>query len=228
MAGSILLVEDEVQLREGIQELFAVHGFDIVAVGDGAAALQALARGSFALVVLDLMIPPPSGLEVLARMRAAGDGTPVLVLTARGTEADIVEGLERGADDYVTKPFGARELVARVKGLLRRSVGAVPSPRVSLGEAVLDVTNAHLEYGAGERLTLTAREASLLAYLAAHRGRVIPRAELLVQVWGYRDGSIETRTVDVHIQKLRQRLGTVPGGARWVETVRGVGYRLGV
>ncbi|MBI5516571.1 MAG: response regulator transcription factor [Deltaproteobacteria bacterium] len=228
MDGTILLVEDEAPLREGIQELLAVHGFTVEAVGDGSSALRSLARGGFSLVVLDLMIPPPSGLEVLSRMRAAGDSTPVLVLTARGTEADVVEGLERGADDYVTKPFGVKELVARVKGLLRRSTGAVPSPRVSLGEAVLDVTNARLEYGAGERLCLTAREAALLAYLAAHRGRVIPRAELLVQVWGYRDGTIETRTVDVHVQKLRQRLGALPGGSRWVETVRGVGYRLGV
>jgi two-component system response regulator RegX3 len=234
MNARILVVEDEPPIREGVVELLSFHGYSVDAAGDGGSALVHLARGGYDLVVLDLMIPPPTGLELLSHMRAAGDPTPVLVLTARGSEADVVEGLERGADDYVTKPFGVKELVARIRGLLRRGPhagseggSAAASPgRMTIGGAIVDVANARVEYGVDERLALTAREASLLGFLYAHRSRVVARAELLVHVWGYRDGNIETRTVDVTVQKLRTKLKTVPGGEQWIETMRGMGYRL--
>jgi len=229
MNPKILVVEDELAIREGVVELLQVHEFAVDAAGDGVEALRLIQIGGYDLIVLDLMIPPPAGLDVLRTMRKAGDKTSVLVLTARGSEEDVVEGLEAGADDYVTKPFGVKELVARIRGLLRR---ATPSPqptlvqRVTIREAVLDLTHARLEYGHEERVELTPREALLLAYLHQNNTRTVPRSELLVQVWGYRDGTIETRTVDVHIQKLRRKLKSIPGGEAWIETARGSGYRL--
>lgn len=154
----------------------------------------------------------------------------MLVLTAKGAEEDIVEGLERGADDYVTKPFGIKALVARARGLLRRASSldhAAPAP-MTLGGAVVDLAAARVTYGSRPSLSLSlsAREVSLLGFLLAHRDRVVTRAELLVHVWGYRDGNIETRTVDVHLVKLRRKLAAVPGGEHWIETNRGLGYRL--
>ncbi len=229
----ILVVEDEPSIREGVVDLLSFHGFSVDAVGDGAAALQTLEAQRFSLIVLDLMIPPPDGLEVLATLRRGGDKTPVLVLTARGSESDVVEGLERGADDYVTKPFGVKELVARIRGLLRRAQEQTPADggtalrQFALGDALVDLANARITYGQGTTLELTAREATLLAFLHTHRERIVTRAELLVGVWGYRDGTIETRTVDVHVQKLRAKLRALGGHTEWIETARGIGYRLG-
>jgi two-component system response regulator RegX3 len=225
----LLIVEDEDPIREGVAELFSLHDFAVDVAADGREASALLARERYALIVLDLMIPPPTGLELLTALRARGDTTPVLVLTARGSEEDVVEGLERGADDYVTKPFGIKALVARARGLLRRSAlppeSGPPAP-VALGGAVVDLAAARVTYGAHLSLSLTAREVSLLQFLLQHRDRVVSRAELLVQVWGYRDGNIETRTVDVHLVKLRKKLAAVPGGEHWIETSRGLGYRL--
>lgn len=225
----LLVVEDEPPILEGVVELFTLHGFTVDAAPDGHRATTLLARERYSLVVLDLMIPPPTGLEVLSSMRARGDMTPVLVLTARGSEEDIVEGLERGADDYVTKPFGIKALVARVKGLLRRaSLGAenLATTPLTLGGALVDLGAARVTFGSHVSLGLTAREVSLLQFLYQHRDRVVSRAELLVSVWGYRDGGIETRTVDVHLVKLRKKLAAIPGGEHWIETTRGLGYRL--
>jgi two-component system response regulator RegX3 len=228
-APRLLVVEDEAPILEGVVELFTLQGFSVDAAPDGQRATTLLATQQYSLVVLDLMIPPPTGLEILSSMRARGDMTPVLVLTARGSEEDIVEGLERGADDYVTKPFGIKALVARAKGLLRRaSIGAdnTATAPMTLGGAIVDLGAARVTYGSHVSLALTAREVLLLQFLFQHRDRVVSRAELLVQVWGYRDGSIETRTVDVHLVKLRKKLSVVPGGEHWIETTRGIGYRL--
>jgi DNA-binding response OmpR family regulator len=173
------------------------------------------------------MLPRVQGLEVLRRARAAGLPCPVLVLTARGAEEDIVAGLEAGADDYVTKPFGVRELGARVQALLRRSRASSEAPRtISVGEATIDLDLLQVAWPGGE-LRLTSREGLLVEYLVARRHRPVTRAELLVDVWGYRTGRIDTRTVDVHVQQLRKKLSAVPGGSSWIETVRGRGYRFG-
>ena len=225
----LLIVEDEAPIREGVAELFTLHDFVVDVAADGREATVLLARERYSLIVLDLMIPPPTGLELLSALRARGDMTPVLVLTARGAEEDVVEGLERGADDYVTKPFGIKALVARARGLLRRSAqppeSGPPAPLL-LGGALVDLAAARVTYGSLAPLSLTAREVSLLQFLIQHRERVVSRAELLVHVWGYRDGNIKTRTVDVHLVKLRKKLGAVPGGEHWIETNRGLGYRL--
>jgi DNA-binding response OmpR family regulator len=218
-----LIVEDEAPIGDGLAALFGGQGFATTLAADGRLATEALAIGGFDLVLLDLMIPAPTGLEVLRAMRARRDPTPVLVLTAMGSEEQIVEGLEAGADDYLTKPFGVRELLARARALLRRPK-ADGARRSAIGDGVLDLDHLSVERGEATA-RLTAREVDLLAYLAARAGRVVPRDELLVAVWGYRDGSIKTRTVDVHIQQLRSKLATV-GAAGWISTVRGRGYRF--
>jgi DNA-binding response OmpR family regulator len=217
----VLIVEDEAPIRDGLVSLFSGQGFDVAHAATGTDALRALASGTFDIVVLDLMIPAPTGLEVLTRLRAKDDHTPVLVLTALGSEDDVVRGLEAGADDYLTKPFGVKELVARARGLLRRIKPGTPRS-MSVNDAVLDLDRLELTRGA-KAVRLTAREADLLGYLIARKGKTIPRDELLVSVWGYRDGSIQTRTVDVHVQQLRAKLEEV-GGRDWITTVRGRGY----
>ena len=219
----VLLVEDEAPILDGLDALFSDQGFVTTLAPDGAAALDRLAEGSFDLIVLDLMLPRVDGLSVLRRTRAAGDETPVLILTAKGAEDDVVAGLEAGADDYVTKPFGVRELVARAKGLLRRPRSEEDLPqRYRVGAIALDL-DAQLVH---EGVRLTARESALLAYVIERRHRPVTREELLVDVWGYRDGTVRTRTVDVHVQQLRAKLRAVPGGEDWIETVRGRGYRF--
>ncbi len=223
----LLLVEDEAPIREGLVELFISQGFDVDAVGDGLQAVERAADGGFDAVLLDIMLPGMDGLSVLTHLRTRSDFVPVLLLTAKGAEEDIVKGLENGADDYVTKPFGIHELVARVRGLLRRRIisASEPQRRVTIDDgAVFDVDQLTVSRGA-EIIKLTARECSLLGFLCGRAHRPVPRDELLVNVWGYRDGSIQTRTVDVHVQQLRAKLKRV-GGANWIATVRGRGYRF--
>ena len=220
------MVEDERPIREGLVELFGAQGMVAEGVGDGAQALERLARGSVDLLVLDIMLPGLDGLSVLRALRARGDVTPTLLLTAKGTEDDVVRGLELGADDYVTKPFGIHALSARVKGLLRRSQRA-PGEAVRVlrtDGVVFDYERLVVERDAA-RVSLTSREAELLWFLAKRAHRVVSREELLVDVWGYQDGSIQTRTVDVHILQLRQKL-TAVAVEGWVGTVRGRGYRF--
>jgi two-component system, OmpR family, alkaline phosphatase synthesis response regulator PhoP len=220
----ILIVEDEAPILDGLRELFTNAGFDTSTASDGESALARIEKGGLDMIVLDWMIPRIDGVTVLRTMRARGDDTPVLLLTARGAEDDVVVGLEAGADDYVTKPFGVRELVARAKGLLRRPRAATGSPRrFRIGEAEIDLDAQTI---GPEPVRLTAREATLISYLVERRHRPVTREELLVDVWGYNDGTIRTRTVDVHVQQLRAKLKAVPGGEAWIETVRGRGYRF--
>jgi two-component system response regulator RegX3 len=223
----LLLVEDEAPIREGLVELFTSQGFDVDAVGDGLAAVERAADGGFDAVLLDIMLPGMDGLSVLSHLRARSDFVPVLLLTAKGAEEDIVKGLEKGADDYVSKPFGIHELVARVKGLLRRRAltEREPQRRITIDDgAVFDADQLTVSRG-GDSVRLTARECALLQFLCSRAHRPVPRDELLVNVWGYRDGNIQTRTVDVHVQQLRAKLKAI-GGEQWIGTVRGRGYRF--
>ncbi len=230
-AQRVLVVEDEAPIRDGLLSLLRSQGLVVEGAPDGRVALELLSRARFDLIVLDLMLPHVHGLDVLRSVRGRGDDVPVLVLTARGSEEDVVSGLEAGADDYVTKPFGIRELIARAKGLLRRPREKKEDPRlprrISVGTPPVKIDfDVHRVDDGATSLVLTTREALLLEHLVTNRDRIVTREELLVDVWGYRDGTIRTRTVDVHVQQLRAKLEKVRGGGQWIVTTRGKGYRF--
>jgi DNA-binding response OmpR family regulator len=218
---TILLVEDEQNIASLVSLYLGNEGFTVAHVADGGEALAAVERLEPALVVLDVMLPGIDGLEICRRLRARPAPVPIILLTARDGEVDRVLGLELGADDYVTKPFSPRELVARVKAVLRR---AQPQPetedRLELDGVTVEVERRTVVAGE-QRVELTAREFDLLAFLMRNRGIVFSRDRLLERVWGY-ERAVDTRTVDSHVKSLRQKLG-VAGSI--IQTVRGVGYK---
>ncbi|MGK5519114.1 response regulator transcription factor [Micromonospora sp. URMC 107] len=218
--GLVLLVEDEPAIADLVRLYLTRDGFGVHLERDGSAGLAAARRLRPVACVLDIALPGLTGTEVCRRLREAGDWTPVIFLTARDDEVDRVVGLELGADDYVTKPFSPRELVARVRAVLRRSAGTPEPtglPRV-VGSVALDPTRRTVT-AAGAPVQLTSTEFDLLAYLMARPGRVFTREELLAGVWGYA-AHAGTRTVDVHVAQVRAKLGA----AGVIRTHRGVGY----
>ena len=221
----ILVVEDEPSLREGLVELLVGEGHSVEAVGDGETAVRVGREGPFDLVLLDLMLPRLDGLEVCRRLRDAKPNLGILMLTARGDEADKVVGLKRGADDYVTKPFGTQELLARVESLGRRLAVEAAPERVEIDGALLDLGRCLFERN-GTSETLTARETNLLRLLHRHRNRAVRRAELLEEVW-QAPGDLQTRTVDMCVANLRQKIERDPRQPSIVVTVKGVGYAWG-
>jgi DNA-binding response OmpR family regulator len=218
----ILVVEDEASLRDGIVDLLTGDGHDIVAVGDGMAGVEAGLRDPFDLVLLDLMLPRLDGMEVCRRLRAARPGTPILMLTARGSEDDKVRGLMEGADDYVTKPFSARELLARIRVLGRRSPQGESLDEVAIDGAVIDLARMVVVRG-DARVSLTPREVGIVRWLHKHQERVVSRAELLEQVFGQR-GDLQTRAVDMAIAVLRKKVETDPANPKLIISVKGAGY----
>ncbi|WP_091275714.1 response regulator transcription factor [Micromonospora haikouensis] len=219
--GLVLVVEDEPAIAELVRLYLTRDGFGVHLERDGAAGLSAARRLRPVACVLDIALPGLAGTEICRRLREAGDWTPVLFLTARDDEVDRIIGLELGADDYVTKPFSPRELVARVRAVLRRTAGVpegVERPR-TVGPVTLDPTRRTVTVS-GESVQLTSTEFDLLAHLMARPGRVFTREELLAGVWGYAAHS-GTRTVDVHVAQVRAKLG---GAAGVIRTHRGVGY----
>ncbi len=227
MSKRILVVEDEREIARLVEIHLRDQGWEVTVCHDGPSGLAAAASGQFDLVVLDLMLPGVDGLEVCRRIRAASDYLPILMLTARSSELDRVLGLELGADDYLTKPFSVRELVARVKAILRREEALsdrTPESRFELGELTVDLDRRRVTKGEQE-IELTAKEFDLLAFFAAHPGRVYSRAELLDQVWGYGHGGYE-HTVNSHINRLRAKIEDNPGSPGLVLTVWGVGYKF--
>jgi len=218
--GTILLIEDEPDIAELLRMYVEREGFRLVHTATGEEGLERLAERPPRAVLLDVGLPGIDGIEVCRRIRARSD-LPVIMLTARDAEVDKIVGLEIGADDYVTKPFSPRELMARLKAVLRRSEERPRPPQVvETGGFVIDSGRREVVTPAGEVVRPTAREFDLLWYLAEHRGLVLSRAQILEAVWGY-DYFGETRTVDVHIRQLRKKLDGIP-----IETVWGVGYRL--
>ena len=192
---------------------------------DGAAGLKLAGENAHDLVILDVMLPKVSGLEILKRLRGQGHGVPVIMLTARGQEIDKVLGLKLGADDYVTKPFSFMELMARVEAILRRTSGfAAPTETYQFGDVKLNFKTFEASKN-GRPIRLSPREFKILQYLVQHRGEVLPRDRLLDAVWGYSNTPF-TRTVDMHIAKLRKKIEDLPGDPRWILTVHGVGYKF--
>ena len=226
MTQRILVVEDEVALASGIRDALSHAGFEVEMAHDGAAALEAFQRSRFDLIVLDLMLPGKSGLEVLKELRGLRHEVRVVVLTALSDESDVVRGFEMGADDYIPKPFSPRELVARVQAQFRRKeMDAAPPPQLSLPGGI-QVDLARLEvHREGKILPLTPREGDILEYLVRHRDRVVTREDLLLDVWHYRNANVETRTVDIHIVGLRRKVEPEPAKPTLIQTVRGKGYR---
>jgi len=223
----LLIVEDEEPIRVGLTDLFIYHGFEVESAATGPEGLARGLTGTFDLILLDVMLPALDGFEICDRIRSADPEQPVILLTARTTDEDIVQGLRLGADDYVTKPFSVTELVLRVQAVLRRSRGMVrESGLLRLGELTIDTGELTGRRGE-ERVQFTRRELEILRYLAANAARVVSREELLNKVWGYARGcGIETRTVDIHVAKLRRKIEPNPAEPSHLVTVRGVGYRL--
>ncbi len=220
----ILVVEDEESIRGGLCDVLVYHGWQPTAVESGEEGLEQGLGKKFDLVILDLMLPGLSGLDVCRRLREKIPALPVLMLTAKGSEDDVVKGLRCGADDYVTKPFSIRELVARVEALLRRSGLGEADGHFDFGPWQVDAAGL-CAAGGGRTIRLTQREVDLLHLFSRQAGRVVSRRTLLQQVWGLiHVDEIETRTVDVHIAKLRKKIDR-GDGASLIETVRGAGYR---
>jgi DNA-binding response OmpR family regulator len=228
MSGElVLVVDDEPTVREVVSRYLELGGYRVTTAGDGHAALQLAlsAQPPPDLVVLDLMLPGMDGLEVCRRLRASGS-IPIVMLTARGHEADRIVGLELGADDYVVKPFSPRELVARVRSVLRRARGdpAAPRARVHAGDVTIDPATREVEV-AGRPVALTAREFELLLFLVRHPRQVFTRGQLLQQVWEY-TWLGDTSTVTVHTRRLREKVEDNPSDPQRIQTVYGVGYRF--
>lgn len=226
----IVVVEDEPAILRGLLDVLEAGGYEPVGAADGAVGLDLSRRVGVDLVLLDLLLPRMDGLTVLTELRKTHPNLPVIILTARGTEEDRVRGLRGGADDYVVKPFSARELLARVEAVLRRSPER-PSPVKAIrSEAgTVDFERSEVVFDPEHRVSLSEMEASVLMHLAMNPGRVVSRDELLMRVWGIGGSNVETRAIDMHITRLRSKLA-VPGienGPEWIVTVRSKGYMLG-
>jgi DNA-binding response OmpR family regulator len=221
---TVLVVDDEPIVRDVVVRYLRHAGYETLEAGDGTTARALIEREAPSLVVLDVMLPGTNGLELCRWIRARGD-LPVILLTARGEEADRIVGLELGADDYVTKPFSPRELTARVKTVLRRSTPTELAPaRLEFDGLVLDASTRDVLLG-GERLRLTAKEFDLLFFLASNAPRVFSRDQLMSRVWGY-EAALDTGTVTVHVRRLREKIEADPSKPKRLETVWGVGYRF--
>jgi DNA-binding response OmpR family regulator len=226
----IAVIEDEPAIRRGICDVLRAGGYAPVEAADGETGLEVARQPGILLVLLDLMLPKMDGMNVLHGIRNSHPTLPVIILTARGSENDRVRGLKSGADDYVVKPFAARELLARVEAVLRRSperptaVQAIETPGTRV-----DFQRREINFANGERRALSEMEAGILEYLATNPGRVVSRDELLARVWGIMADASDTRAVDMHVTRLRSKLAAPEGdeAIEWISTVRGKGYMLG-
>ncbi len=224
----ILIVEDEAAIRDGLADVLVFHGYRVETVGDGNEGLRKALSGQHDLLLLDVMLPGRDGFSICNEVRKADREQPIIMLTAKTSDEDIVNGLALGADDYIAKPFSIAELVLRVKAVLRRSRALVElAALIKLdGDVEIDVRNLSGRRGE-EALTFTRREIEILQYLGQNADRPVSRDELLTRVWGYdRTADIETRTVDIHIAKLRRKIEPDAKEPRNLVTVRGAGYRL--
>jgi len=226
----IVVVEDEPAIRRGVVDALRITGYDVAEAADGLSGLHAAMQPQVDLVLLDILLPRRDGLDVLCEVRKVHPFRPVILLTARGTEEDKVKGLKLGADDYMVKPFSGRELLARVEAVLRR---AAPKPKdvhkVHFGKGTIDLPRREVRWPGGNRLELSETETALLQYLVNHRQRAVTREELLERVWGITPDGLETRTVDMHVARLRAKLKDPTGRdtPEAIVTVRARGYMAG-
>jgi DNA-binding response OmpR family regulator len=227
----IVVVEDEPAIRRGLSDALRLSGYEVTEAPDGAAGLREAAADGVDLVLLDIMLPKRDGLEVLSELRRSNPNRPVILLTARGSEDDRVRGLKMGADDYVVKPFSAKELIARVEAILRRTLRPMIEVRlVKVGGGTIDLHRREVRWPDGTRADLSETEAALLTYLVSNRERAVSREELLSRVWGIGTAGLETRAVDMHVARLRAKLKAHENGnepAEAIVTVRAHGYMAG-
>lgn len=227
----IVVVEDESAIRRGVSDALRLSGYEVTEAGDGGAGLREAGATGVDLVLLDIMLPKRDGLEVLSELRRTSPTRPVILLTARGSEDDRVRGLKMGADDYVVKPFSAKELIARVEAVLRRTMRApAEARRIQVGSGTIDLSRREIRWADRSRADLSETEAALLKYLVGNRERAVSREELLSQVWGIGTAGLETRAVDMHVARLRAKLKDPTAGDDQPEaiiTVRAHGYMAG-
>ena len=228
---TLLIVEDEPAIRAGLVDVFVYHGYEVATAGDGERGLAMAISGRYDMMLLDIMLPGLDGFAVCEAVRGKRPDQPIIMLTARVSDDDIVQGLRLGADDYVRKPFSVEQLVLRVGAVLRRSRPFFADHAgvcgIRVGSLVVDVANLSGARDAGSAVSFTRREMDVLVYLYVNGERPVPREELLAKVWGYANHeAIETRTVDIHIAKLRRKIEPDPKAPCHLITVRGAGYRL--
>lgn len=221
----ILVVEDDPAILHGLLDVLVFNGYDPEGVEDGEAGLQKGLAGRYDLVVLDVMLPSRDGFSICREIRRQKPDQPVIMLTARGAEADIVSGFKAGADDYISKPFSLRELMVRIEAVLRRAGKNLGDEELTLCGILFDGKTLTASRD-GASIELTRREMDIIFYLHKNSSRIISKKELLLKVWQYRDADIETRTVDIHIQKLRKKIAELVGETPFLNTIRGEGYRL--
>lgn len=221
----ILIVEDEQAMRNGLKDNLEFEGYEVSEAEDGKVGLAKIENQKFDLIILDVMMPGMSGIDVCKEVRASGNSTPIIFLTARGEEIDKVLGLELGADDYITKPFGLRELLARVKAILRRTENDVhDGQEIIIGKLRVNFSSFNAKIN-GKDVSLSHREFEILNYLYNHKNSTVSRDDLLRDVWGH-ESSITTRTVDNFILRLRQKIEGDVNHPKIILTIYGIGYKL--
>jgi DNA-binding response OmpR family regulator len=221
----ILVVEDDPSILNGLIDVLVYHGYAVCGEADGLSGCAAALEGQYDLLLLDVMLPGMDGFAICRRVRVKRPTQPIIMITAKGSEDDVVNGFKCGADDYVPKPFSLRELMVRIEALLRRSGKSCDDVAIEWGGIRFDGLNLRAAHG--ERVQeMTRREMDIVAYLYQHHHRIVSKKELLMQVWHYADAQIETRTVDIHMLKLRKKIASLNPGVELIETVRGEGYRL--
>ena len=224
---SILVVEDEAAIRTGLVDLLVYHGYEVDTAEDGIDGLSKSLSGIYDLILLDIMLPGMDGYEICKQVRECDREQPIIMLTAKSDDDDIIRGLQMGADDYVAKPFSVAQLVLRIQAVLRRAhIGVVTDNSIMLGDMVIDTRSLNATRGV-DTIAFTRREMDILEYLSQHSDRPVPREELLAKIWGYaKELNLETRTVDIHIAKLRRKIEPKTAQLQYLITVRMAGYRL--
>jgi DNA-binding response OmpR family regulator len=222
--AQILIVEDEEQMRLGLRDNLEFEGYEVDMAADGEEGLEKILQNRYDLILLDVMMPKISGFDVCKQARSNHISTPILMLTAKGEEIDKVLGLELGADDYITKPFSLRELLARIKAVLRRSEKKVPeSSQVQIGKLMINFST-YEAYNEGKAVSMSHKEFEVLKFLSEHSNQTVERDTLLHEIWGY-ESMTTTRTVDNFILKLRQKIESDPANPKHILTVHGIGYK---
>lgn len=223
----LLIVEDEQAILQGLVDVFIFHGFDVDSAEDGKVGLNKALEGTYALILLDIMLPSMDGYTICNKIREQDKNQPIIMLTAKTSEEDIIRGLTLGADDYIAKPFSIRELVLRVNAVLKRNIQQSHKNNIlQVGDIQIDVANL-VQINSARPCSFSRRELDILDFLYNHSERPVSREELLEKVWGYKQAdAIETRTVDIHIAKLRRKIEIDSKQPEWLVTIRGEGYRL--